>query len=87
MVHSKKRWCFEGSLVKKMVLHRTLNTQRTVCIIKVFLASLTVFFTLMENGHFPSLCNSAVTKNDVDFSILVMNMRIIVLDQVELPFS
>ena len=39
IVHTLKRWFFKGSLVQKMVLYRTMNTQRTLCMIKGFFAS------------------------------------------------
>ena len=35
-VHTLKRWCVKSSLLKKMVLYRTVNTQITLCIIKWF---------------------------------------------------
>ena len=34
-----KIWCFKGPLVKKVVLYRTMNTQRCLCMIKGFFAS------------------------------------------------
>uniref|UniRef100_A0A3B4BVZ2 ATP synthase F(0) complex subunit e, mitochondrial n=1 Tax=Pygocentrus nattereri TaxID=42514 RepID=A0A3B4BVZ2_PYGNA len=35
-MHSIKRWPFSDSLVKKVVLCRSMNTRRTLCMIKWF---------------------------------------------------
>ena len=44
----KKRWFFKGSLVKKMVLYRTINTQRIICMLKKFFAWWTGSFDLWK---------------------------------------
>ena len=74
-VCSYERWFFKGSLVKIMILCRTMNTQRTICMLKRFFAWFFRRF-LMETADFsilyiaPQILLNNIMSNRILISLL-----------------